>query len=95
MQGDWPKKPVLASYDVVEKGGFVWLFNGSKMMPMDARPPIPFVPEVPTSLFPNTQNFQRSICHRAADVARVIFHLWSSQFAGYLEFDCATAFLKF
>lgn len=45
-QGDWPKKPVLQSFDVVEKGGFVWLFYGSKMMPMDARPPIPFVPEV-------------------------------------------------
>lgn len=46
-QGDWPKKAVLKSYDLVEKGGFVWMFNGNKAMPMNARPPIPFVPEVP------------------------------------------------
>ena len=37
---------MLSAYDVVEKGGFVWLFNGSCHMPMDARPPIPYVPEL-------------------------------------------------
>jgi phenylpropionate dioxygenase-like ring-hydroxylating dioxygenase large terminal subunit len=45
-KGDWPKVPVVSAYDVVEKGGFVWLFNGSKAMPVDARPPIPYVPEL-------------------------------------------------
>lgn len=45
-KGSWPKGPVVSAYDVVEKGGFVWLFNGNKHMPMKARPPIPFVPEL-------------------------------------------------
>ena len=45
-QGDWPRVPLLSAYSVVEKGGFVWLFNGSKALPMDARPPIPYVPEL-------------------------------------------------
>jgi len=45
-QGDWPKKPVVSSYDVVEKGGFVWLFYGSRGVPEDVRPPIPMMPEV-------------------------------------------------
>jgi phenylpropionate dioxygenase-like ring-hydroxylating dioxygenase large terminal subunit len=45
-QGDWPKKPVVSSYDVVEKGGFVWLFYGSRSVPEDVRPPIPMMPEV-------------------------------------------------
>ncbi len=45
-QGDWPKLPVVSAYDVVEKGGFVWLFNGPKSLPADARPPIPYVPEL-------------------------------------------------
>lgn len=46
VKGDWPKKPLVSSYDVVEKGGFVWLFNGSKSLPMDVRPPIPYSPEL-------------------------------------------------
>ncbi len=46
VQGDWPKKPVVSSYDVVEKGGFVWLFYGSRGVPEDVRPPIPMMPEV-------------------------------------------------
>ena len=29
-----------------EKGGFIWLFNGPAAVPADARPPIPFVPEL-------------------------------------------------
>ncbi len=37
---------MVSAYDVVEKGGFVWLFNGSKHMPMDVRPPIPYVDEL-------------------------------------------------
>ena len=45
-QGDWPKKPVVSSYDVVEKGGFVWLFYGNRGVPEDVRPPIPMMPEV-------------------------------------------------
>ena len=45
-QGDWPKKPVVSSYDVVEQGGFVWLFYGSRSVPEDVRPPIPMMPEV-------------------------------------------------
>jgi phenylpropionate dioxygenase-like ring-hydroxylating dioxygenase large terminal subunit len=31
---------------VEEKGGFVWLFFGSKDLPADARPPIPYAPEL-------------------------------------------------
>lgn len=46
MQGDWPKKPVVSSYDAVEKGGFVWLFYGNRGVPEDVRPPIPMMPEV-------------------------------------------------
>lgn len=33
-------------YPVEEKGGFVWLFNGSTKVPEDARPPIPYTPEL-------------------------------------------------
>lgn len=31
------------------QGGFVWLFYGSKDMPEDERPPIPYVPELDDS----------------------------------------------
>ncbi|KAK9917944.1 hypothetical protein WJX75_009983 [Coccomyxa subellipsoidea] len=42
----WPHKPLVDSYPVEEKGGFVWLFFGSKSLPKDERPPIPFVEEL-------------------------------------------------
>lgn len=31
--GEWPKRPLVPWYSVEEKGGFVWLFNGSKDLP--------------------------------------------------------------
>jgi hypothetical protein len=31
---------------VEERGGFVWLFYGSKSMPAEERPPIPSIPEL-------------------------------------------------
>jgi phenylpropionate dioxygenase-like ring-hydroxylating dioxygenase large terminal subunit len=31
---------------VEERGGFVWLFYGSKSMPAEERPPIPAIPEL-------------------------------------------------
>ncbi len=45
-KGEWPRRPLLDAYHVEEKGGFVWLFYGSKDMPEDARPPVPYVPEL-------------------------------------------------
>lgn len=45
-KGEWPKRPIVDSWPVEEKGGFVWLFYGSKALPADARPPIPYVPEL-------------------------------------------------
>ncbi|KAL0046822.1 hypothetical protein WJX82_010864 [Trebouxia sp. C0006] len=42
----WPRKQLVDSYAVQEKGGFVWLFYGSKTFPADERPPIPYVPEL-------------------------------------------------
>ncbi len=45
-KGEWPKRPLLDAYDVEEKGGFVWLFYGSRGLPAEARPPIPHVPEL-------------------------------------------------
>lgn len=45
-EGEWPKKQLVEAFPVVEKGGFVWLFYGSKELPEDERPPIPFVPEL-------------------------------------------------
>ncbi|KAL0037931.1 hypothetical protein WJX79_006055 [Trebouxia sp. C0005] len=42
----WPRKQLVDSYAVQEKGGFVWLFYGSKNFPADERPPIPYVPEL-------------------------------------------------
>lgn len=45
-KGEWPKRPLSDAYPVEEKGGFVWLFYGSKNLPADARPPIPFTPEL-------------------------------------------------
>ncbi|EFN52711.1 hypothetical protein CHLNCDRAFT_138729 [Chlorella variabilis] len=41
-KGEWPKRPIVDSWPVEEKGGFVWLFYGSKALPADARPPIPY-----------------------------------------------------
>lgn len=45
-KGEWPKRPLLDAYPVEEKGGFVWLFYGSTKLPADARPPIPYTPEL-------------------------------------------------
>lgn len=36
----------MGSYDVVERGGFVWLFFGSRDLPMQERPPIPMTPQL-------------------------------------------------
>eukprot|EP00878_Enallax_costatus_P003488 GHUV01003701.1.p1 GENE.GHUV01003701.1~~GHUV01003701.1.p1 ORF type:complete len:521 (+),score=199.28 GHUV01003701.1:1499-3061(+) len=47
--GSWPKRPIIGSYDVEERGGFVWLFYGSKSLPKEERPPIPFTPELEDS----------------------------------------------
>ena len=44
--GEWPAKPLVDTYPVAEKGGFVWLFYGAASLPVDERPPIPFVPEL-------------------------------------------------
>lgn len=44
--GSWPRRPLISAYDVEERGGFVWLFYGSKSMPASERPPIPFTPEL-------------------------------------------------
>lgn len=43
---EWPKMPILEGYPVEEKGGFIWLFYGSKSLPEAERPPIPYVPEL-------------------------------------------------
>ena len=39
----FPKRQLIKSYDVVEEGGFVWLFyeDQENQMPVDERPPIP------------------------------------------------------
>ncbi|GLC44619.1 hypothetical protein PLESTB_001326400 [Pleodorina starrii] len=42
----FPRRPVVDSYPVEERGGFVWLFFGSKNLPEDERPPLPLVPEL-------------------------------------------------
>jgi len=44
--GRWPKRPILESYPVEERGGFVWLFFGDARLPADERPPIPHAPEL-------------------------------------------------
>ncbi|KAF8056873.1 ddmC [Scenedesmus sp. PABB004] len=44
--GRWPKRPLVSSYPVEERGGFVWLFWGDKRLPAEERPPIPFTPEL-------------------------------------------------
>ncbi|KAF6265516.1 hypothetical protein COO60DRAFT_1623882 [Scenedesmus sp. NREL 46B-D3] len=44
--GSWPKRPLLGSYAVEERGGFVWLFYGSPSLPAEERPPIPSTPEL-------------------------------------------------
>ncbi|KAK9824593.1 hypothetical protein WJX72_011558 [[Myrmecia] bisecta] len=43
---EWPEKPLIDTYPVQEKGGFVWMFYGSRQLPADERPPIPYVPEL-------------------------------------------------
>eukprot|EP00775_Hariotina_reticulata_P003369 gene3369-3644_t len=45
-KGSWPKRPLIGSYVVEERGGFVWLFYGEKSLPAEERPPIPFTPEL-------------------------------------------------
>jgi phenylpropionate dioxygenase-like ring-hydroxylating dioxygenase large terminal subunit len=45
-RGEWPKRQVVPIYDVEERGGFIWLWYGSRDLPRDARPPIPCVPEL-------------------------------------------------
>ncbi|KAL6774148.1 hypothetical protein ACKKBG_A23935 [Auxenochlorella protothecoides x Auxenochlorella symbiontica] len=45
-KGEWPKRSLMNVYDVEEKGGFVWLFYGSRRMPVNERPPIPYIPEL-------------------------------------------------
>ncbi|KAG2424769.1 hypothetical protein HXX76_014193 [Chlamydomonas incerta] len=42
----FPRRPLVASYPVEERGGFVWLFFGAAGLPADERPPIPMVPEL-------------------------------------------------
>lgn len=42
----WPKRPLVDAYPVEERGGFVWLFFGSKEMPVEERPPIPMCAEL-------------------------------------------------
>ncbi|KAL4444862.1 hypothetical protein ABPG77_003912 [Micractinium sp. CCAP 211/92] len=44
--GEWPKRPIVPSYPVAEKGGFIWLFYGPASLPEEQRPPIPFTPEL-------------------------------------------------
>ena len=47
VQGEsWPRRPLVPSYDVEERGGFIWLFYGSRDLPKDERPPIPMMPEL-------------------------------------------------
>ncbi|KAL4425964.1 hypothetical protein ABPG75_009980 [Micractinium tetrahymenae] len=45
-RGEWPKRPIVPSYPIQEKGGFIWLFYGPPSMPEEQRPPIPFTPEL-------------------------------------------------
>jgi len=45
-KGGLPKRPLLDTYPVEEKGGFVWLYFGSSEMPAEERPPIPYIPEM-------------------------------------------------
>ena len=44
--GEWPEKQLVDAWPVTERGGFVWLFYGSKDLPEEERPPIPLVPEL-------------------------------------------------
>ena len=44
--GEWPEKQLVDAWPVTERGGFVWLFYGSKDLPEEERPPIPMVPEL-------------------------------------------------
>jgi len=45
-KGEWPHRPIVPAHSVEERGGFIWLFYGPKDLPADARPPIPYVPEL-------------------------------------------------
>jgi len=42
----WPRRPLVNAFDIVEKGGFIWLFYGPSSLPMEERPPIPIMPEL-------------------------------------------------
>lgn len=42
----WPHRSLADAYPVEEKGGFVWLFFGSKALPAEERPLIPYTPEL-------------------------------------------------
>jgi nitrite reductase/ring-hydroxylating ferredoxin subunit len=44
--GEWPRRPVVPTHAVQERGGFVWLWYGARDLPADERPPIPHVPEL-------------------------------------------------
>jgi len=45
--GEWPKRrQIVGVHDVVEKGGFLWVWYGTTDLPIQARPPIPMVPEL-------------------------------------------------
>lgn len=41
-----PRRSLVDAYPVEEQGGFIWLFFGSKQLPPDERPPIPYTPEL-------------------------------------------------
>ena len=46
----FPKRSLVKQFSIEEKGGFVWLFfeDPSSRMPINERPPIPYVPEIET-----------------------------------------------
>ncbi|KAL4420675.1 hypothetical protein ABPG75_010331 [Micractinium tetrahymenae] len=45
-KGEWAQRPLVDSWPVEEKGGFIWVFYGSKSLPAEERPHIPYVPEL-------------------------------------------------
>ncbi|KAJ9516917.1 hypothetical protein QJQ45_027341, partial [Haematococcus lacustris] len=48
-KGQLPKRSMVRTYPVEERGGFIWLFFGSRSMPAEERPPIPVIPELESS----------------------------------------------
>ncbi|KAJ9516641.1 hypothetical protein QJQ45_015191 [Haematococcus lacustris] len=48
-KGQLPKRSMVRTYPVEERGGFIWLFFGSSSMPAEERPPIPVIPELESS----------------------------------------------